>query len=1567
MITNLIPVESKKGDYSFDYLTCFEKPLGLLLRTFGKRYEKLFYLYLKLFQSYNTGTFGSQQLYILDFSSMVRWIIEKQLHLKLNLEQPDGRTLHGAIEAQIDKGRPVLATVNLKGLFYSRHYGANDWSFLLLINGYDRERRLYSVMDTALTEFDNDVQEGELYKPFVLPYSLVEGLYDSYREAYGTPFVCCLEKQTDTQPGMDSYLDCLSLYLDDLADQPFKEKDYIDEMTLFIEKGAPIRLHGVDDATSEIDFVFTRALKYKEMFFRELRDTIQLLHADRGRASNLEAQTRILLSAWSRIRNKSIICYRINASLDVARQLQDVYELEKSVRESVQAIKEDLDAARHDLDRRLASGELRFEDTGPCEASPESKTPAGAAAPPVPPRDEMEKKLVFMWCSVLRREGVGIQDNFFDLGGHSLSMVRIVALIIKEFGVEVPLEVFFQKPTIGGIAAYIKKHAGTATYTPIPSVAPQEHYPLSAAQKRLFVIDQLNPNNITYNVTIAMEADGPLDPAQVEWTVNQIVRRHEVLRSFFCIVDGVPRQKVSDQLALTADYREATEETVQGAVEEFVKPFDLSRLPLLRVLHLRLDRRSLVIFDAPHIIVDGVSVSILMREFAELYGRDGNELQSPAVHYKDYAVWQGAMMNSPEVRRQEDYWLSQFRGEIPMMNLPLDYPRPAVQQYAGDTVRFTVDRALADKVRALSKKTETSLYMALFAVFNVLLSKYTGQEDIVIGTPGNDRTHVDLHDMIGMFVNMMPIRTYPSPQKTFSSFLEEVRQISLNAYKNQDCQFETLVEKLGLKGNVKSNPLFSVAFVLQNIDLKPFSLNGLTVRPRQVKHKISHFDIVFELEENSRGGIDVIIEFSTALFRRRTMERLGESFETILERVTADPNVPLANVRAITDKERERILVDFNDTAAPYGETRLVQQLFEDRVRAQPDSIAVEFQGKRVTYRELNERSNALAVVLRERGVAAGSLVSVILDRSLEMIISVMGVLKAGGAYVPLEPYLPEERIGTIMKGLRLETVITDPNQYAKVSRVAGTIESVRDIVCIDVYSDSLRQPGPEPVAKNILLFRGTEKAADPVPVQSPDDMAYVIFTSGSTGVPKGVVVTHKPVVNLIEWVNAEFGVGPGDRLLFVTSLSFDLSVYDIFGILSAGGTILLKSQDEIREPGILVNSIMEEGVTFWDSAPPALQPLIPFFSRVQDTAKSRLRLVFLSGDWIPVTLPDALRRTFPDVNVVSLGGATEATVWSNYYPVDRLEPHWVSIPYGKPIQNAKYFILDQSLAPCPIGVVGDLYIGGKCLASGYINDPELTARKFIEDPFERGGTLYKTGDLARWYEDGNMEFLGRADQQVKIRGFRIEPGEIENALLKHESIKEAAVLAKGEPHGTRHLNAYFVANRQFTVPEIKEFLMRQLPDYMVPSYFIQLDQMPLTPNGKLDRKRLEALETGPIRTSVEYSSPTSELEVKISDIFRESLGVEIGLNDNFFDVGASSITIIEVISKLNAILGKDITVIKMFQYPTVRTFAEYLSGQAGGEPAEAAPACAKADGGEKGVADPLAVFEKNMDLIRNQ
>ena len=1565
MFEKEVTIETKGNKYSFDYLTCFEKPMGLMLSSFGKRYEQVFLLYLKLFQSYNTRIFGKQDLYIFDFSSMIRWIVEEKLELNMGIETIEPAKIHAIIERQLDNGCPVILTVNLKDLFYSRHYMLEDWPSILLINGYDRERKLYSVLDTTITEYDEGVKEGQEYKPFVLSYEIVENLYASYKQKYGDlAFVSYVQRKDKLRLDLKAYMDCFELFLDDHESQPYKEIDYVNEIIQYIDKDIPVKQHGVDEYTSQIDFVLIRALNYKEVFFRELCKIFSMLGADKAILSQLEETYQKLLKVWSKIKNKSVICYRIKSALDVSKQLEEVIELEGAVKESIRKIKETFDKSQEELEKILISDEtipnLDVDDGSVIQTVVESKKHYAY----VEPGDDLQRRLAFLWGDVLGKERIGIKDNFFDCGGHSLSMVRLIALIIKEFNVELPLEMFFKSPTIEAFAQYIRENADSGAYLPIPVIPMSGKYPISAAQRRLFVIDQLNPDSITYNVTIAIEVDAILDISRVKSAFNLLSKRHAILRTYFGMESGVPFQSIKESVELDVEYKEASVNDINTIIEKFVRPFDLTTAPLIRLMLVNLkENKSLIMFDVPHIIIDGVSVGILIREFAEIY-KGNSSLPELNIGYMDYVSWQEQLKNSSDILHQEQYWVKRFEGEIPKLNLPLDYPRPKVQNFGGDTVHFTIDRNLKDKIYQMSRDKESTLYMVLFAVFNVLLHKYTGQEDIIVGSPVADRPHVDLHNMVGMFVNMMPIRNFPKSDMAFCDFLEEVKATALDAFKNQDCQFDVLVEKLGVKGGIDSNPLFNVVFALQNIDLGKVDMGGAAAVPYQYKNKVSKFDILFEVLENE-NGIDVIIEYASALFKKSTIERFGKHFINLLGSMVEKPDAPIYELDVMEADEIKHLVYENNNTDAPFSENLLMHQLFEGQVLSNPEQLAVEFRDTSVTYKELNQQANTIASVLRAKGIKNAAFTGVVIDRSLEMIEAVIAILKAGGAYIPFEPYLPNERIRKIVDDLSIKVIITCSSQMNKIKEIVKGLPHVETVICLDMHMQSLKERSYDMDGKEVVFITGvdSERSDNLEPASTPDDIAYIIFTSGSTGTPKGVVVRHRPAINLIEWVNKSFSVSKRDKLLFISSLSFDLSVYDIFGALGAGASLHLKSHEDIRDSEALANSIIKHGITFWDSAPPALQQLEPLFDRLEDKEKSKLRLVFMSGDWIPVTLPDRIRETFKGAEVISLGGATEATIWSNYYPVGKVEPYWPSIPYGKPIQNARYYILDKKLKPCPIGVSGDLYIGGACLAQGYINEPELTASKFLKSPFVEGENIYKTGDLSRWLDDDNMEFLGRDDQQVKVRGYRIELGEVESVMRKNKDIEEAIVIAKGEKSGEKQLIGYFVSDRKFTVAEMKAVLQKELPDYMIPSLFVQVDAMPLTQNGKLDRKKLLELAAETIDTGIEYVAPESDIGIGIVNIWKQVLGREkIGIYDSFFDIGGSSLSFIEVNCKINSLLNKHIPVLKMFQYPTIHALEQYIKSM--DEVEEKEDLINKEE--DKMLEESFLTLNKTLELLRN-
>jgi amino acid adenylation domain-containing protein len=587
-------------------------------------------------------------------------------------------------------------------------------------------------------------------------------------------------------------------------------------------------------------------------------------------------------------------------------------------------------------------------------------------------------------------------------------------------------------------------------------------------------------------------------------------------------------------------------------------------------------------------------------------------------------------------------------------------------------------------------------------------------------------------------------------------------------------------------------------------------------------------------------GIDCVMEYNPRLLAEETVKKLQRHYVQVLQALVSNPQIKLEEIELLSAPEKMQILAEFNCTGREYRKQITIQDLFEEKVREQPDQVAVIFEDRRLTYQELNAKANQLAGFLKSKGAAPGIFVGILAGRSIEMIIGVMGILKAGAAYAPLEPSFPKARLQKILSTINARHVLTDNDQIDLVMSLELPGPGLECVACLEPREQSGVSDGRR--LGGVAVYDWTEietyPADNPQEKPDPNDPAYVIFTSGSTGEPKGVVVNHRPVVNLIDWVNRRFNINPADRLLFITSLCFDLSVYDIFGILAAGGSIRVVSRDDIRSPRLL-SILAKEGITFWDSAPANMQQFLPFFPVFKELLKGcQLRLVFLSGDWIPVTMPDILKETFGEITIVSLGGATEATVWSNYYVIDKVEPGWTSIPYGKPIQNSQYFILNPSLEVCPIGVPGDLYIGGDCLSSGYINDPILTREKFIKTPFG-DGTIYKTGDIARWWADGNIEFLGRKDFQVKIRGFRIELGEIESRLLKHPLVQDAVVTAWGGNGQSKYLCAYVVSKDQIGEMDLKNWLAGELPEYMIPAYIIRLDSLPVTLNGKVDRKTL--------------------------------------------------------------------------------------------------------------------------------
>jgi amino acid adenylation domain-containing protein/non-ribosomal peptide synthase protein (TIGR01720 family) len=1042
---------------------------------------------------------------------------------------------------------------------------------------------------------------------------------------------------------------------------------------------------------------------------------------------------------------------------------------------------------------------------------------SGAAERYVPPRDAVEERLAAIWAQVLRRERVGVHESFFDLGGHSLLATQVISRVREAFAVEVPLRRLFEAPTVAGLAAAVAAAcqetgaapelagaAGSASEPAagrLPRAPRDQRLPLSFSQRRLWFLDQLVPGNAFYNIPAGVRLKGRADLAALRRTLDEIVRRHEALRTSFAAAGGEPYQVIAPSQAvplpradlrrLPAARREA--EAVRLTAGEAQRPFDLARGPLLRAHLLLLGSDELaLLLTVHHIVSDGWSMGVLYRELGALYeafaaGRPSPLAELP-VQYADYAWWQVQALRGEVRERHLAYWRRQLAA-LPVLQLPTDRPRPRFETFRGAAESAVLAPSLVAALKAFSQGAQATQFMTLLGAWKVLLSRYSGQAQIVAGSAVAARSFPELEGLIGFFLNMLVLRTDLGGDPGYAEVVRRVRQVTLDAHAHQDLPFEVLVDELHPERDPSRNPLCQVLLMYQNYPMERRELPGYSLSLMRADSGTAKFDLVLFLDDVG-DGLRAKLEYNTDLFEAPTVRRMLGHLSVLLAGLLDAPEAGIAGLPMLTEGERHQLLREWNDTARPAAAAPRIEELFAAQARRTPEAAAVIGEDESLTYGELAGLAGQVARQLRALGVERGSFVAVYLERSPAMVPALLGVLAAGAAYVPLEVSYPEARMGWILTRLGVRHLVSQASLLPVVRRLCP-LSSLAHVVTLDQPTGEV-----EPLPGAALWDRAALAARPQLPLPRAgdgDDLAYVIFTSGSTGTPKGVVVRHAPVVQLIEWVNRRFAVSAADRVLFVTSLCFDLSVYDVFGLLAAGGSIRVAAARDVRDPERLLQILEHEPITFWDSAPAALQQLVPFFRPA--AAPGRLRLAFLSGDWIPLALPAQLAAAFPGVEAISLGGATEATVWSNYYPVGELAPHWVSIPYGRPIAGARYYALDCRFAPVPIGVPGDLYIAGDCLATGY-ERPALTAERFVPDPFagRPGERLYKTGDLVRYLPDGNLEFLGRVDQQVKLRGFRIELGEIEAVLGRHPSVVDAVAAVREDDPGDQRLVAYVVA-----------------------------------------------------------------------------------------------------------------------------------------------------------------------------
>ncbi|MFC9773776.1 amino acid adenylation domain-containing protein [Paenibacillus chitinolyticus] len=1158
------------------------------------------------------------------------------------------------------------------------------------------------------------------------------------------------------------------------------------------------------------------------------------------------------------------------------------------------------------------------------------------------PRTLTEAQLAELWQEVLGVKTVGIDDSFFELGGHSLKAVLLIGRIAKQFSVEVPLREVFAHPTVRGLAPLIAGSAESA-FADIEPVGEKDYHPVSPAQKRLLIIDRLGDAESAYNMCAALEMTGPLDRERLEEAFRTMIGRHESLRTSFAVIDGAPVQHIHKTLDFRVSYREldsdghheardeAAAASVSGLPAEaesgssgaqvgakqpdsaleslimpFIRPFNLEQAPLIRAELIKLEEgRHLLLADMHHIITDGISIEVFVEEFSRLYA--GETLPPLRIQYKDFAAWQNGQIAQGAAEKQAAYWKELFGGgeDVPVLDMPADYIRPAIKSFEGDSLTYEIGSGLTADLQRLCAQTGTTLYMVLLAAFNTLLHRYTGQEDIVVGSPVAGRPHPDLETMLGMFVNTLPMRNFPSADKPFSHFLKEVKDRALHAYENQDIPFEEVVERLQLRRDVSRNPLFDVMFVLQNTGMNQFQFDGVTFRPVEFEMGIAKFDLTLSVEEfPDRLGLS--FEYAVKLFKRETIEKLSRHFLNILETVVLNPDVNLSDIELLTETEKHRIIVEFNDTKALFPEDKTIHGWIEEQAAEDPDRIAVVFGANRLTYGELDERANRLARTLRAKGARTDGVVAILTERSAEMMIGLLAILKAGSAYLPVDPAHPRDRVGFMLDDSGARIVLT-------ASKWAEQLPAGYECVLLDEEKSYHEDFSP----------LSSEGAA------GPGNLAYVIYTSGTTGNPKGVMIEHRALVNRIHWMQKKYPIGRDDVILQKTPYSFDVSVWELFWWGTQGARVVFLAPGGEKEPQLIVDEIKRSRVTTLHFVPSMLSVFLDHIEQNRQAGElGSLRYVFASGEALQAQHTnrfDRLIGTPGGAVLANLYGPTEATIDVTYFDCPQGQ-QLEQVPIGKPIDNTELFIVDAKHQIQPVGVPGELCIAGTGLARGYLNRPELTAEKFVPIPHRPEAKMYKTGDLARWLPDGSVEYIGRIDHQVKIRGYRIELGEIEARLLNRDEVKETIVLDRTDANGQKYLCAYLVCaeDAELTVSELRSGLAERLPDYMIPAQFVFLDAMPLTSNGKINRRALPEPD-GSVRLTADYVQPETEMEHTLAEIWQDVLGIKkVGVRDNFFELGGDSIKALQIAARLNG-RGLKMELRDLFRHPQIELVIPYI------------------------------------------
>ncbi|MCY8785573.1 non-ribosomal peptide synthetase [Bacillus spizizenii] len=1135
---------------------------------------------------------------------------------------------------------------------------------------------------------------------------------------------------------------------------------------------------------------------------------------------------------------------------------------------------------QHDLLELYADHQLRISST---------LDHKGVRAVYEEPENETELQIAQIWAELLGLEKVGRSDHFLSLGGNSLKATLMLSKIQQTFNQKVSIGQFFSHQTVKELANFIRGEKNVK-YPPMKPVEQKAFYRTSPAQQRVYFLHQMEPNQVSQNMFGQISIIGKYDEKALIASLQQVMQRHEAFRTSFHIIDGEIVQQIAGELDFNVRVHSMDREEFEAYADGYVKPFRLEQAPLVRAELIKVDNEQAeLLIDMHHIISDGYSMSILTNELFALY--HGNPLPEIPFEYKDFAEWQNQLLIGEVMEQQEEYWLEQFKQEVPILQLPADGSRAMEWSSEGQRVTCSLQSSLIRSLQEMAQQKGTTLYMVLLAAYNVLLHKYTGQEDIVVGTPVSGRNQPNIESMIGIFIQTMGIRTKPQANKRFTDYLDEVKRQTLDAFENQDYPFDWLVEKVNVQRETTGKSLFNTMFVYQNIEFQEIHQDGCTFRVKERNPGVSLYDLMLTIEEAEKQ-LDIHFDFNPNQFEQETIEQIIRHYTSLLDSLVKEPEKSLSSVPMLSDIERHQLLMGCNDTETPFPHNDTVCQWFETQAEQRPDDEAVIFGNERCTYGQLNERVNQLARTLRTKGVQADQFVAIICPHRIELIVGILAVLKAGGAYVPIDPEYPEDRIQYMLKDSEAKIVLAQLDLHKHLTFDA-------DVVLLDEESSY------------------HEDRSNLEPTCGANDLAYMIYTSGSTGNPKGVLIEHRGLANYIEWAKEVYVNDEKTNFPLYSSISFDLTVTSIFTPLVTGNTIIVFDGED--KSAVLSTIMQDPRIDIIKLTPAHLHVL----KEMKIADGTTIRKMIVGGENLSTRLAQSVSEQFKgQLDIFNEYGPTEAVVGCMIYRYDTKRDRREFVPIGSPAANTSIYVLDASMNLVPVGVPGEMYISGAGVARGYWNRPDLTAEKFVHNPFAPGTIMYKTGDLAKRLRDGNLIYLGRIDEQVKIRGHRIELGEVETAMHKVEAVQKAVVLAREEEDGLQQLCAYYVSNKPITIAEIREQLSLELPDYMVPSHYIQLEQLPLTSNGKINRKALPAPEVS-LEQIAEYVPPGNEVESKLAVLWQEMLGIHrVGIKHNFFDLGGNSIRATALAARIHKELDVNLSVKDIFKFPTIEQLA---------------------------------------------